>query len=118
MESSCLNNMFEYFTGAISGTTVAGQSGVAGTSPNQLSSPTSITLDQFGNIYVMDSGNNRIQQWSPGAAFGITVASASMSSPRGIGFDPSGNLAAVDCGNHRVILFPVICRKYEYFFHY
>ncbi|CAF3877196.1 unnamed protein product, partial [Rotaria sp. Silwood1] len=68
---------------------------------------------QFGNMYIMDFGNNRIQQWAPGATFGITVASASMSGPRGLAFDPSGNLATADTGNHRIVLFSVICRKYS-----
>ncbi|CAF3958273.1 unnamed protein product, partial [Rotaria sp. Silwood1] len=57
----------------------------------------------------MDFGNNRIQQWAPGATFGITVASASMSGPRGLAVDPSGNLATADTGNHRIVLFSVIC---------
>ncbi|CAF1986920.1 unnamed protein product, partial [Rotaria magnacalcarata] len=97
--------------GALIGVTLAGQSGLAGSVANQFSSPTAITLDQYGNIYVMDSGNDRIQQWTPGATFGITVASAAMSTPRGMAFDPSGNLAVADSGYHRIVQFSVICRK-------
>lgn len=59
----------------------------------------------------MDSGNNRIQQWSPNAMFGVTVASASMSSPRGMAFDPSGNLVIADAANDRMVQFSVICRE-------
>ncbi len=47
--------------GAANGSTIAGQSGVPGGWSYQFSSPTSITFDQYGNMYVMDSGNNRIQ---------------------------------------------------------
>ncbi len=59
----------------------------------------------------MDSGNNRIQRWSPGSTYGITVVSASLSSPSGMAFDPSGNLVIADMGNHRVVQAPISCRK-------
>ncbi|CAF4348721.1 unnamed protein product [Rotaria sp. Silwood2] len=96
------------------GVIVAGQSGVAGAWSNQFSSPTGITLDQFGNLYILDSGNDRIQQWASGATFGVTVASVSMSTPKGMSFDPFGNLVVADSGNHRVLLFSIICRKLDY----
>ncbi|CAF5222837.1 unnamed protein product, partial [Rotaria magnacalcarata] len=108
-----IEGIIEYSFGnkasALIGVTLAGQSGLAGSVANQFSSPTAITLDQYGNIYVMDSGNDRIQQWTPGATFGITVASAAMSTPRGMAFDPSGNLAVADSGYHRIVQFSVIC---------
>ena len=99
--------------GAASGTTIAGQTGIAGAFADQFSSPTSLTFDQFGNLYVVDSGNNRVQKWSPGATFGITVvAASSLSNPRGIAFDPSGNMVVADYSNHRIIRFAVTCREY------
>ncbi|CAF3163388.1 unnamed protein product, partial [Rotaria sp. Silwood2] len=105
---------FECFADAVVGVTVAGQSGVAGAFSNQFNLPTAITFDQFGNLYVLDSGNDRIQQWVPGSTFGVTVASVAMGIPKGMAFDPSGNLVVADTGNHRVILFSVICRKLDY----
>ncbi|CAF3026954.1 unnamed protein product, partial [Rotaria sp. Silwood2] len=110
---SFLCHMFEYFTDAVNGTTVGGQSGVPGAFANQFNLPTAITLDQFGNLYILDSGNDRIQQWASGATFGVTVASVAMGTPKGMSFDPFGNLVVADSGNHRVILFPVICRKLD-----
>lgn len=98
---------------ATTGVTVAGQTGIAGSFADQFSSPTSITLDQFGNLYVVDSGNDRVQQWPPGATFGTTVvAASSLSNPRGIAFDPSGNMVIADYSNHRIIRFAVTCREY------
>ena len=62
-------------------------------------------------MYIMDSGNNRIQRWWPGSTYGITVVSASFYNPRGMTIDPSGNLAVADYSYHRVVLFSVNCRK-------
>lgn len=70
--------------GSISGITVAGTTGSAGPWSYQLSSPTSIAFDQYGYMYILDQGNNRVQKWFPGAAYGTTVISASMSSPYGM----------------------------------
>jgi DNA-binding beta-propeller fold protein YncE len=101
--------------GVTNGITVAGQIGVAGSWSYQFSSPTAVTFDQYGNMYVMDSGNTRIQRWWPGSTYGVTVASASMSSPRGMRFDSLGNLVVVDASNDRVLSFPVVCREYSSF---
>jgi hypothetical protein len=60
----------------------------------------------------MDAGNNRIQRWSPGSSFGVTVVSAGFSNPRGIAFDPSGNLAIADYSYARVVLAPIFCGKF------
>ena len=94
------------------GVTVAGEAGVAGSWSYQFSSPTSITFDQYGNMYVMDSGNNRVQRWSPGAVYGVTVVAAAMSNPRGMTFDRSGRIVIADYSYDRVLSFPVSCRKY------
>jgi hypothetical protein len=105
-------NHFTYFKGAASGTTVAGQSGVSGSWSYQLSSPTAVTFDQYGNMYIMDSGNNRVQRWSPGSTYGVTAASASLYNPRGMAIDLLGDLAVVDASNYRVVSFSVSCRKF------
>jgi hypothetical protein len=49
-----------FLIGASSGTTIAGQSAVSGSWSYQFSSPTSIIFDQYGNMYVMDAGNNQL----------------------------------------------------------
>ncbi len=95
----------------MNGTTIAGESGVAGSWSYQLSSPVAITFDQYENMYIMDSGNNRIQRWWPGSTYGVSVVLGSFSNPRGMAFDPFGNLAVADYSYHRVVLFSVGCRK-------
>jgi DNA-binding beta-propeller fold protein YncE len=106
--------MIYQYVGAINATTVAGQNGVAGSWSYQFNTPTSVTFDEYGNMYIMDSGNNRIQRWWPGSTYGVTVASGSLYNPRGLAFDPSGNLATADYSYHRVVSFAIACRKYRY----
>jgi hypothetical protein len=62
-------------------------------------------------MYIMDSGNNRVQQWLSGSLYGVTVVSAAMYNPRGIAFNPSGGIAVADYSYYRVVFFPVVCRK-------
>ena len=99
------------FVDAVNGTTIAGETGVAGAWSYQFNFPTAITFDQFGNMFVMDSGNNRIQRWSPLSTYGVTVASGALSNPRGMSLDISGNLLVADLSNHRIVSFPISCRK-------
>lgn len=100
-------------TGAAVGITVAGDSaGSAGPFSYQLNSPTAILFDNFGFMFILDSGNSRIQKWFPGATFGTTVLAATMSAPSGMRLDLFGNLAVADTNYHRVQVFPVWCRKY------
>ncbi|CAF3633133.1 unnamed protein product [Rotaria sp. Silwood1] len=101
----------KWIAGAVNATTVAGVSGVAGSWSYELHYPTAITFDQYNYMYIMDSGNNRIQRWWPGSIYGVTVASASLYNPRGMAFDTSGNLVVVDESYHRIVLFPVTCRE-------
>ena len=91
--------------------TVAGTTSDAGPWAYQLSSPTAITLDSAGLIYVLDTGNNRVQRWRVGATFGTTVVAASMSTPYGLAIDADGNIVVGDMSNHRIMSFGLTCRK-------
>lgn len=98
------------------GTTVAGSTSNAGPWSYQFNSPTAITLDQYGYMYVLDESNNRIQKWFPGANYGTTVIVAQLYNPKGIRFDRLGNTVIADAYNHRVLSFSILCRKYFYKF--
>ena len=97
--------------GASVGVTVAGSTSDSGPWSYQFSSPTAITMDIFGYLYILDYGNARVQKWLPGASYGTTVVAASMSGPVGMRFDRSSNLIIADTSYHRMLSFAMTCRK-------
>ena len=108
------NRIQKWAAAATSGTTVAGQSnGTFGYLPNELASPSSVTIDGSGNVFVADEGNNRIQEWVVGASAGVTVAGGNgvglantqLNAPDGIYLDKLGNIIVSDKNNNRVQLF-------------
>jgi sugar lactone lactonase YvrE len=109
----------KWLSGATSGTTVAGQSGVAGTGFNQLNSPQTLIVDTSGNMFISDVGNNRIMRWPAGSNYGLPIAGSTTSgsmpyelwTPQGIDFDSSGSLYVADLRNSRVQQFSISCRK-------
>lgn len=80
----------------------------------RFSFPSGIALDNQGNLYVTDLGNNRIRKISPTgdvntlAGNGMTghvdgpALSAQFNNPTGIATDNSGNVIIADAINHRI----------------
>jgi len=68
------NRVQKWAPGAKIGITVAGDSIQGGSAANELNDPTNIVVDSFGNLFITDQSNNRIQKWMPGVDSGITVA--------------------------------------------
>ncbi|CAF4986886.1 unnamed protein product, partial [Rotaria socialis] len=50
--------------------TVAGTTSSAGPWSYQLNTPSAIMMDPYGFIYVLDTGNARVQKWYPGNSYG------------------------------------------------
>jgi len=81
--------------------------GSTGNSDGQFLRPAGITLDSSGNIYVVDSGNNRIQKFDNTYKY-ITQWGSSgngdgqFSNPTEMAIDSSGNIYVVDNGNNRI----------------
>ena len=98
------------------GTGVAGFSGDNGPATGaQLNQPQSVAVDASGNVYVADTGNNRIREISGGTI--VTVAgngtagfsgdngratNAQLNQPKGVAVDAAGNLYIADTGNNRI----------------
>jgi uncharacterized protein (TIGR03437 family) len=84
----------------------------------QLQTPGAAALSPSGDLYIADSGNNRIRKvtasgiittfagtGSPGySGDGGQAASAQLNLPRGIAFDAAGNLYIADTNNNRIRL--------------
>ncbi|GAB3558786.1 hypothetical protein GCM10027577_50380 [Spirosoma fluminis] len=103
-------------TSATSGSTVAGGNGY-GNMANQFARPYGMYVDEAGNIYVADSGNDRIQKFPPNstsATSGITVAGGNgagtganqLDSPLGVVVDGQGYVYVADTDNYRIQKFP------------
>ena len=102
---------------AIGQTTLFGHT--AGTTSTTLASPQNISFDSLGNLWVSDSGNNRILEYvapfSTGEAASTVIGqmnfvsntaytnSTTLNGPEDISFDSSGNMWVADAGNSRVL---------------
>jgi uncharacterized protein (TIGR03663 family) len=81
--------------------------GQKGANPGQFNEPRGLTTDASGNLYVVDSKNNRIQKLSSSGAVLTTWGTAGsgdgeLKDPGGIAIGPDGNLYVADTWNHRV----------------
>jgi len=71
-----------------------------------LSGPAGIVVDTAGDVYIADTGNNRIVEVNAlgvASVVAITGLSPALSAPVGIAIDGSGNLYVTDVGNDRVV---------------
>ncbi|CAF0908373.1 unnamed protein product [Adineta steineri] len=104
------NRIQKWLYGASNGTTVVGQSRVAGSALNQLNSPVALVVDTSGSMYIVDNGNHRIVLWSLGSTSGRVIAGSDTSgvlpsqlyAPYNIRLDSTGALIVVDCANSRI----------------
>lgn len=66
--------------------------------------PDGLAADSAGNVFVSDTNNNRVLEWSPGGVGVRTLLDATtVSLPRGLTLDAAGNLYIADSGNGRVL---------------
>jgi uncharacterized protein (TIGR03437 family) len=98
---------------------------VLGTGNSGLNTPFGLAVDPAtGNLYVADSGDNRILRFpspfaNPGnytpdavlgqasfSSFAAGVSSSALNKPEAVAFDSAGNLWVADTGNNRVVRFP------------
>ncbi|MCH7999948.1 MAG: TIGR03663 family protein, partial [Chloroflexi bacterium] len=88
----------------IEGRLIIGRSGDA---PGALADPSGVAVDGEGNIYVLDSGNARIQKFAPDGRLLKTMGDAGsgegqFNQPADLAIDAEGNVYVIDTWNHRV----------------
>jgi DNA-binding beta-propeller fold protein YncE len=81
------------------------KNGIAGSGEGEFNQPAYVAIDAAGNLWVTDSGNNRVQEFSPTdeymTQFGSTgFGTGQFSSPQGIAIS-DGLAYVVDNGNDR-----------------
>ena len=84
--------------------------GTEGSANGQFNAPFGVGIDSSGNVYVTDSGNNRIQKFKNNGTFIRTwgtegSANGQFEFPEGIALDKSGKVFVADVLNHRVQVF-------------
>jgi DNA-binding beta-propeller fold protein YncE len=84
--------------------------GGRGAARGQFASARGVALDNQGNIYVADTGNSRIQKFSPTGEFLISIGSTGtglgqLREPSGVAVDAEGNVYVTDSVNHQLIKF-------------
>lgn len=114
VHSTC-NDFLLMILGTMSGVLVAGSTADPGPYAYQFDTPTGLTFDQLGFMYVLDSANSRVQRWTIGASYGFTVAASSMNTPQGLSLGPLGNILVADTQNCRVLSFGLTCRTSLHF---
>lgn len=88
---------------------IAAGLGCSGVTSNQLNKPLGIFVDTSFNLYVADSGNNRIQLFSANRAEGTTMPITgpsgdwTLNTPSGVILDGDGYLFISDSSNHRIL---------------
>jgi len=79
--------------------------GCPGPAADMLDQPWGIYVNDNEDLYIADTGNNRIQLYPTNKAEGITVADSQIGliRPTSVILDQGDNLYIVDHGNHRII---------------
>lgn len=101
----------------VAGTGVAGYSGDGGLAVNaQINGPMGVAADAFGDLFIADTGNNRIRKVTNTGIMYTVVGNgnagffgdgglgplAALHAPQSVAVDPAGNLYIADTANHRV----------------
>jgi sugar lactone lactonase YvrE len=90
-----------------------GGDGTAGTGDGEFDQPRDLALDAFGNVWVADHENKRVQKFTADGRFlgrfganggdgSLGSAPGEFNSPRGVSSDAQGNIYVADDANHRV----------------
>ncbi len=91
------------------GPAIAFGPGVQTTVPaSGLSHPDGVAVDGAGDIFIADSGNNRVVEVPAGGGTQTTVNTGSytLNSPFGVAVDGAGDVFVADSGNNRVVEVP------------
>ena len=84
--------------------------GMSGTGPGQFSNPRNVAVDAQGMVYVLDTGNHRVQVFDANGQF-VTMwgtegsGPGQLKEPWGIAVSSDGQVYVADTWNHRLVKF-------------
>ena len=70
--------------------------------PSSLSFPSAVAVDGSGNVYIADTLNSAIKEWTPANNAIVTLFSSGLLYPQGVAVDGSGNVYVADTGNNAI----------------
>jgi DNA-binding beta-propeller fold protein YncE len=83
--------------------------GSNGSGDNQFSGPSGVATDATGNVFVADTGNNRIKKFTPTGDFLVAAGTntggagpGEFNAPRSVAADAAGNVYVSDTSNNRI----------------
>ncbi len=79
--------------------------GEFGGGPGQLNAPKQMAVAPDGDVYVADSGNNRISVFAGDGSFLRTFGEGLLSEPKDVALDAEGRAFVADSGNDRIDVF-------------
>jgi DNA-binding beta-propeller fold protein YncE len=82
-----------------------GAVGSQGTGVWQFNSPDGIAVGPDGNVYISDTGNNRVEKFSVDDGSLLQIDNGTLSSPEGLAVDRGGNVYVTDSDNNRIAVF-------------
>ncbi len=77
----------------------------AGDGPGEFRQPMGIGADSEGNIFVADTGNNRVQQFTRDGKFTRIIGEGELRLPMKVAFDQQDRLYVADSGNNRIAIY-------------
>lgn len=83
--------------------TTLGVTGVPGSDDAHFSFPRRMAVDTLGNLFVVDSGNNRVQQCTLSTSWMCSTYATGLSDPQGIALDSANNVYIADSKNSRLL---------------
>lgn len=72
-----------------------------------MKTPASVALDASGDLFIADSGSNKVWEIAKGSTTPQAVGSG-LAGPTGVAADGIGNVYIADTGNNRIVLVPVV----------
>jgi DNA-binding beta-propeller fold protein YncE len=79
--------------------------GGQGNGKGQFDGPRGIAIDSAGNIFVTDTGNGRIEKFSPNGVFNTSIGTkgkgqGQFGEPNGLAIDRFGDVYVAEAANH------------------
>jgi hypothetical protein len=94
-------------TGSVSGLVYAAEFGLGGSGDGQFEHPADVAVDAKGDVWVLDRGNSRVEEFSQAGEYLRQFGSqgsgnGQLSRPDGLAVDSEGDVWVLDTGNERV----------------